>query len=709
LALQFFHNYLLWGIGLFLLPILIHLLRRRRIRTVRLPTYEFLMRTQRRIARRSQLKNWILLALRISAVSLVVFLAARPLLSGQGWAGGNSWSPLHLTIIIDNSASMSYRSEAGSRFDLAKREAAAQLSSLASYDRARVLATVGDRDVKPSGAMDKEAALARLDAIRQTDAAGEAARTLKDAIEGSVGRLDRRRIVVFSDMAKADWQDLQIRGIRRLSPHTLLQFVRVAPEAGTGDFVIRDVRFRPWPPRAGSTFAVVFKVLNRGGQARANLPVSLYVDERKANSTELSLGEMEEKEVSFRVLAPEEGALRGRIELASDSLPATDRYFFSAQMGSRNRVLIIDGDPRRGLVDSESFYVSNALRASAPGGDSPILAEVVASYEMGRLNWDSYDLVIACNVGAWPAGVAESVRRYVEKGGGFLLAGGHLAAGVSPGSGWLPAVLGAARGVKPSQSAVAPDSGHPIFSLMGGNPSRLLSKTRLRRVIPLSPTGGGKTLLSLKDGTPILVVGQAGAGKAAVWGSTCDRAWTDIPVRPVFVPFLRGIVNYLGSSSRGEASGLEAGNAIELRVPATRSGEEIQVRSPSGGNARLRHSTGQGVATSRVPPGSVAGNESGDSLVVYADTYEAGIYEIVKPGGNELVAANVPAAEAQLDPMSDEELRKRLPGLDVVVKEMQATDERSGRSVGGRLDLGIYLFALMAVILVSEGALADRS
>ena len=168
-------------------------------------------------------------------------------------------------------------------------------------------------------------------------------------------------------------------------------------------------------------------------------------------------------------------------------------------------------------------------------------------------------------------------------------------------------------------------------------------------------------------------------------------------------------MNYLGSSSRGEASGLEAGNAIELRVPATRSGEEIQVRSPSGGNARLRHSTGQGVATSRVPPGSVAGNESGDSLVVYADTYEAGIYEIVKPGGNELVAANVPAAEAQLDPMSDEELRKRLPGLDVVVKEMQATDERSGRSVGGRLDLGIYLFALMAVILVSEGALADRS
>jgi hypothetical protein len=174
---------------------------------------------------------------------------------------------------------------------------------------------------------------------------------------------------------------------------------------------------------------------------------------------------------------------------------------------------------------------------------------------MGRLNWDSYDLVIACNVGAWPAGVAESLRRYVEKGGGFLLAGGQLAVGVSPGSGWLPAVLGAARSVKPPQSAATSIPAHPVFSLMGGNPSRLLSKTRIRHVIPLSPTGGGKTLLSLKDGTPILVVGQAGEGKSAVWGTTCDRAWTDIPVRSVFVPLLRGILNCLGAGSRGGRPG----------------------------------------------------------------------------------------------------------------------------------------------------------
>ena len=185
----------------------------------------------------------------------------------------------------------------------------------------------------------------------------------------------------------------------------------------------------------------------------------------------------------------------------------------------------------------------------------------------------------------WPSLCAGMWKR----GADFSLRGGQLAVGVSPGSGWLPAVLGAARSVKPPQSAATSIPAHPVFSLMGGNPSRLLSKTRIRRVIPLSPTGGGKTLLSLKDGTPILVVGQAGAGKSAVWGTTCDRAWTDIPVRSVFVPLLRGIVNCLGAGSRGGTSGVEAGRSIEVRAPAARTGEEIQVRSPLRGDARLRN------------------------------------------------------------------------------------------------------------------------
>ena len=713
MGLQFFHNYLLWGSGLFLLPILIHLLRRRRIKIVRLPTYEFLLRTQRRIATRSQLKNWILLALRISAVLLVVFLAARPLLSGRGWAGGGSWSPHHLSVVIDNSASMAYRAGEGTRFDLAKRAARRLIENLSPRDRVMMLTTTGPRATrpgaaKPAGGLSKDAALARLSSVEQTDAAGDGVRALKMAMAGAEGQLDRRTIVVLSDMAKSDWEGLRIRGLRRVDSHTWVQFVRMAPEAGTSDILIQDVRLRPWPPRRDATFAVVFWVANRGLKDGKSISVSLFVGESRAGFSEMELKAGEEKEVSFRVLAPKEGSLKGRIVLSPDPLSATNSYYFSAEMGRRNRVLIIDGDPRRGLVDSESFYISNALRASPPGGDSPILVEVVAGYEMGRTEWSGYDLVVACNVGKWFGGAAESLRRYVEQGGGFLIAGGKLAGARMPGEGWLPAAFGQPRSVKPPQGAVVTTKGiaHPIFSLMGINPSRLFSMIRLRRVAPLSPAGGGQVLMALKDGTPVLVAGRAGAGKITVWGATCDRDWTDIPVRPVFVPFLRGIVNYLGARSEGAVAGIEAGEPIRVLSSAHRVGQSVQVKGPFGieGTARLR-----GVSLSRPDFYDPGGSQGGRVEAKFTNTHRAGFYEILGPDEKEWVAANVPASEASLDALSEAELRERLPWLDLAVRAVGAEDSEPGSAIEGRLDLGIYLFLFMAAILVCEGALADRS
>jgi hypothetical protein len=701
----------LWGLGLLLLPVLIHFLRRRRIKVVRLPTFEFLLRTQRRIAMRSQLKNWILLALRISAVSLVVFLAARPLLSGEGWAGGSSWSPLHLTLLIDNSASMAYRTGKGTRFELAKRAARRLIGDLSSIDRASVL-TTAEASGAPLGGEGQRAALARLESVRQTDAAGDGPGALQRIMAGAPALVDRRSLIVLSDFAKSDWEGLRLRGLRRVNPHMRVQFVRVAPEAGTGDTAIMSVRRRPWPPRAGSPFAVVATVANRGKTKRGKVPVSLFLGGAKAGFAEIELEAGEEKKVSFRVLAPSEGSLRGRIELGPDQLSATNRRYFSAEMGRRSRVLIIDGEPRRGLVDSESFYFSNALSAAPPGGDSPILVEVVAGYEMGKVEWSDYDLVIACNVGEWQPGAAGKLRSYVEEGGGFLLAGGKLAEGQNPGEGWMPASFGASRTLKPPQGTAVPPErrGHPVFSKMGSNPSRLFSRTRVRRLLPLKPSGGGKTLLTLTDGTPVLVAGRAGAGTLAVWGATCDREWTDIPVRPVFVPFLRGLVGFLGGRPEGTVAGIEAGRPILIREPAHREGEAVRVRFPSGAEetVRLGHPE-RGEASS--PGGRTSGGEvrSGAAVAGFSDTYRAGFYEIRKPGGTDLVAVNVPSSEGALEPLGDAEIRGRLPGLDVTIRGVRAEESEPGGSIDGRVDLGIFLFFLLAGILISEGALADRS
>ena len=69
------------------LPIIAHLIFRRRSRPVDLGTLRFLKIAVRHDTRRRRLKRWLLLALRVGCVVLLVLLFARPYRAGRSAAG----------------------------------------------------------------------------------------------------------------------------------------------------------------------------------------------------------------------------------------------------------------------------------------------------------------------------------------------------------------------------------------------------------------------------------------------------------------------------------------------------------------------------------------------------------------------------------------------------------------------------------------------
>ncbi|MEK6711996.1 MAG: BatA domain-containing protein [Nitrospinota bacterium] len=704
MGFQFFHSILLWGLGLVALPILIHLLRRRLVRRYKLPTFEFLLRTQRRLTTRSRLRNWILLALRISAVAAVVLLSARPLLRMAGGESGSAWSPLHLVIVLDNSGSMAYRASGGTRLEVARRAAERLVRDLSSSDMATVLATVGGEEAAP--VQSREQALARVASIRQTDAAGDPARAIRLALESLTVPADRRTVMVFSDFAKGDWEKVRVQGLRRLTPHTQLQMVRVAPEAGIDDVAIAGLTLRPWPPRAGAPFSVAVRVVNRSNAKKEKVQVTLYLGQEQAATAELSLEPWADGGASFRVRAPEKGLLLGRVELGPDPLEITNRRYFAASMGQQMRALLVDGDPQRGLLDSDTFYLASALRASPPGGDSPMLVDVVPSYELAKVKWEDYDFVAACNVGEWPPAAAEALRRFVENGGGFLLAGGDLAARNLPGGGWLPAHIGEPRSLSPPPSPEIPlaQQGHPVYGGFGGNPGRFFSRVKVGRVFALSPAGNARPLMTLPDGSPLLVGGALGSGRAAVWASTCDRDWGDLPVHPVFVPFARGLVDYLGGRAKGTvASFLEVGEPLEIR-PAGGREESVRVRTPGGEEMLIRLQAAQALPGAQGQPGPRALQGR------FENTDRAGFYQVLFDEElPQVVAVNSPASQGELEPMSAAALGERLPGFRLAFSAIQAGQGNPARSVEGRIDLGPFLLLFLAGLLLLEGMVADRS
>src|SRR5882724_1666451 len=112
---------LAWGLAA-ALPILIHLWSRQKYRQEPWAAMAFLLAALRKNARRIQLEQWILLAVRTAILLLFALSLADPQLSllSPGSGGSSGHGQTHIVLVLDGSYSMDYRTDDKSRFDVAK-------------------------------------------------------------------------------------------------------------------------------------------------------------------------------------------------------------------------------------------------------------------------------------------------------------------------------------------------------------------------------------------------------------------------------------------------------------------------------------------------------------------------------------------------------------------------------------------------------------
>src|SRR5881296_152009 len=107
-------------------PIIIHLLNRRRFQLVEWAPMKYLKLTIKTNRRRLRIEQFILLAIRTIIVALIILAVARPVLS-QGrlgtWLSGSGRTSR--IIVVDDSLSMGYRTAGRAAFDSAKEAATA--------------------------------------------------------------------------------------------------------------------------------------------------------------------------------------------------------------------------------------------------------------------------------------------------------------------------------------------------------------------------------------------------------------------------------------------------------------------------------------------------------------------------------------------------------------------------------------------------------
>jgi hypothetical protein len=176
-----------------------------------------------------------------------------------------------------------------------------------------------------------------------------------------------------------------------------------------------------------------------------------------------------------------------------------------------------------------------------------------------------------------------------------------------------------------------------------------------------------------------------------VWTSTLDDTWTDIAVKPVFLPLVHQLVRYLAQYEQ-TPSWLTVGQVLDLTA-RTRSRTARLVVSPSG-ERMSQAGTGEGV----------------EGLL---ELSEQGVYEIrsatASTGRPEAIAVNLDPAESDLAPLDPGELVAAVTGHAVAAQAQPvAPQEMTQADAERRQSAWWYLLLTGLLILAVETVISNH-
>jgi hypothetical protein len=141
-------------------------------------------------------------------------------------------------------------------------------------------------------------------------------------------------------------------------------------------------------------------------------------------------------------------------------------------------------------------------------------------------------------------------------------------------------------------------------------PASLLRSVLVSTRIGLDATSRpeARVLARLDDGEPLLVERRQGAGSVLLLGTRLHADWTNLPLKPLFLPLVARLTFHLaGTSSEGRQA--VVGTPLEIPLePSARGAAEIETIRPDGETLHLR------------APGA------DDRTFRYPDTFVPGVY-----------------------------------------------------------------------------------
>ncbi|MBN2578483.1 MAG: VWA domain-containing protein [Pirellulales bacterium] len=748
LAFGFAHLPMLGWLAAAAVPVVIHLLSRRRYREVSWAAMEYLLAAVRRHKRRMLFEQWLLLAVRTAIIILIVLAAAEPYRRRTAliFAPGENTQRV---LVFDGSYSMAYRPAEQSRFDRAK-ELARQIVENSPQGDAFTLLLMSSppRAIVAAPTVERAEMLREIEslALPQSVADLPAALTLLEKHLSQARRenprLARQQVFFLTDLQRITWEP-QLAGaaltaFRRRSAAVAERAALVVLDVGqpaAPNLAVAALRAFDLPALQDRQIHFETLLRNFGGQAKSNQPVELLVDGRKVEQKLIDVPPGPETAVDFtyRFIAPGDHAVE--IHAPGDALEVDNRRWRIVPVRAALRVLCIDGRPSGGGIQGTADYVSLALAPQPSGVPAPVKVEAAPESALLERELSHYDCVFLCNVAQFTDHEARLLDAYLQAGGNLvILPGDQLKpdrynrvlgapqAGKASVEGRWSMVENPRRPTTNDQRPTNPERirllparidklvprdryrldprgyRHPLLSAFRDHGEKALLTTPLFEYFKLDvpKDSSARVALAAAGGDPLIVEETIHRGRVVLLAIPIDEPGTPLPRWPSFLPLIQEILAFC-VAGEAEQHNLRVGQPLVVRLPEATVGLDAELQTPDGRLIALTPETSSSAAAWR-----------------FTETWQSGIYELrfSDPArGRRLYAVNVNPAEGNLAAVSPDRLRNDVwPGVACTIQTTWQDLDRPGATPSWAAPTGLQVELLYGVLclLFFETLLAWR-
>lgn len=684
--MAFLNPLFLFGLFAAAVPLLIHLWSRRQAVTVDFSSIMFLVAAHRQNVRRVQLKQLLILLLRMIIIALISLALARPFLT-LGLPLAAVRAKTDVVVVLDNSYSMQYEDVDGVWFDKAKNVASDVLRSLRHGDSASLIlmsdiAQPVFRQLTPDIESVTKAIHNAKASFRSTN--------IKPSVEIahqilSESKQQNKEIYIVSDFAKNGWDDWGVIPNRSGSRIVLLPIRK----GNAHNTYIEEVIPSHQLIGVDLPFHLNTTIHNESDIPISQTTLTYYVDDQKKKTQTFSIEADESIMTKMTHTFADPGTHTGYFELTDDRLNTDNRRYFAYDALGEIRVLV---------VSEQTEYLSLALNplahrqtAGASVKSSMIQPTNCIPDEFDTYPLQDFDIVLIADLSKISSESDAQVQEFIRQGKHVIT----FNANVNEKS-WIPIQIGQPITWRVPQQVSKYDDTHPIFEIFPENILAGQYGPQFYESMSVTPTSQATTIARFGDDTPFLIHSSVGKSNILIFNCSLQQQTgsNEFLVNPYFLPLIQQSVLYVMHNT-GQ-NNISVGGAYIANYPQNRGGRAWIKRLDVN---ESEHKTAVVIAE--------------DGTVRYELANEPGIYQVEVKAKDRMYrdffAVNTPTAEANLKSIALQQASERVDAQTEITPDTGVLDteeldiRRHGKEIWGEL------LMLAVCFLLLEGFLSNRA